>query len=235
MYRLTIEPTQHQDDRIVLTPQQQHYLKRVLRLKDNDRFIAMDGRGQSWMARLEGSIARFLELIEESTELPVSVSLMIALPKGNGFDDIVRGCTELGVTKLIPIITQRTLSDPSPQKLERWRKIATEAAEQSERQYIPILEKPLSLTEALTKVDDLETTCYICVTRREVNHLLQVLQTPRLKNILIAIGPEGGWTTEEIDLALSVGFVPVSLGSRILRTITAPLVALSIVAAVLES
>ncbi|BAZ20275.1 hypothetical protein NIES4073_11510 [Kalymmatonema gypsitolerans NIES-4073] len=124
LQRIAIAPSQLQQEQIVLTPQQQHYLGRVLRLCDGDRFIAMDGKGKWWLAQLEGETAQVLEPLTVETELPVSITLMVGLPKGNGFDDVVRCCTELGVAVIAPVVSDRTLLNPSPQKLERWLHIA---------------------------------------------------------------------------------------------------------------
>lgn len=234
VYRILIDLTQKQDESLRLTPEQQHYLSRVLRLKAGDRFVAMDGKGHSWMAQLSGNTAQLLETLAESTELPVPVTLLVALPKGNGFEEIVRCCTELGVTAFIPAISDRTLLHPSPHKWERWRKIAQEAAEQSERQFVPEIAAPLDLQTALQAISNLETERYICVTRRETHHLLAQLPAQLTKPIAIATGPEGGWTAAEVESAIAAGFQPVSLGDRILRAVTAPIVAASLVAAVLE-
>jgi 16S rRNA (uracil1498-N3)-methyltransferase len=234
VYRLVIDPTQIQNEQIQLTSQQQHYLSRVLRLREGDRFVAMDGRGQAWIAQLTETSVCILDSLKESTELPIAVTLMTALPKGNGFEEIARCCTELGVTALMPILSDRTLLNPSLHKLERWRKIVTEAAEQSERQIVPLVLEPINFAQALTKVGELEADCYICVTRTEAQPLITHLQERSQKNIVIATGPEGGWTQAEVEGAIARGFKSVSLGRRILRAITAPIVALSIVAATAE-
>ena len=234
VYRLVIK--RDREGKIILTPQQQHYLKRVLRMGEGDRFIAMDGQGQSWLAEIRGNSAKIIEQLNLATELPVAVTLMIALPKGNAFDEVVRCCTELGVATLLPMISDRTLLKPSPRKLERWRKIATEAAEQSERQIVCKITEPKHFNAALTAVGDLETETdyYICVARGDAEHLLTCLQKQLRKSIVIAVGPEGGWTSQEIEAAIAAGFQPVSLGCRILRAVTAPVVALSLVAAAVE-
>ncbi|WP_013323206.1 16S rRNA (uracil(1498)-N(3))-methyltransferase [Gloeothece verrucosa] len=235
MYRLVIEPTQQQQEWVNLTHDQQHYLKRVLRLKDGDPLIIMNGQGKAWKAILQGTSAQLLETLTESTELALNLSLLIALPKGSGFEEIVRGCTELGVTTFIPVISERTLLNPSAQKIERWRKIALEAAEQSERQIVPQILEPIKFSIALTKVKEVKTDKYICVTRRETDHLFSYLTKPLLNPQIIATGPEGGWTTGEIDLAISAGFQPVSLGPRILRAITAPVYVASLVSAMVDT
>jgi 16S rRNA (uracil1498-N3)-methyltransferase len=246
LQRIAIAPSQLQSGKISLTQYQQHYLERVLRLREGDRFIAIDGVGKWWLAQLTGEQAQVLEPLEVQTELPVSITLMVALPKGNGFDEVVRCCTELGVSCIAPVVSDRTLLNPSPQKLERWRRIATEAAEQSERSFVPAILEPVVFSTALSTVINQESFAnnqqYICEARGEYPHLLNCLRgQPQMTNdqgqmtIVIATGPEGGWTDKEIENAIKVGFQPVSLGKRILRAITAPIVALSTVAAELES
>lgn len=235
-YRLVLDFHPLENDTIALTGEQQHYLKKVLRLKPNDRFIALDGKGQSRLAEILDNRARLLEPIAESNELPVAVTLMVAIPK-NGFEDIVRGSTELGVTRIVPLLTRRGVVTPSAGKLDRWRKIATEAVEQSERQIVPTIEEPrpfLEALEILEKRSKPQTNLYICVTRRKVDSLTGRLRDREPTEIAIAIGPEGGWTDEEIERAIAANFTAVSLGKRVFRTITAPLVALSQINAYLE-
>jgi 16S rRNA (uracil1498-N3)-methyltransferase len=244
MQRITIQLSQIQETKILLTPQQQHYLFRVLRLQDGDTFIAMDGMGKWWLTQLTGEVGEILELVEVKTELPVLITLIVALPKGNGFDDIVRSCTELGVTSIVPVLSDRTLLNPSPQKLERWRRIAAEAAEQSERAFVPTILEPISFSTAINKNPVNER--YICEGRGNYPHLTKVLNNLSGENIggenlgknigeiVIATGPEGGWTEKEITMAINAKFQPVSLGCRILRAVTAPIVVLSLTAAAFE-
>ncbi|MBD2680666.1 MULTISPECIES: 16S rRNA (uracil(1498)-N(3))-methyltransferase [Nostoc] len=238
LQRIAIAPSQLQQQQIFLTKEQQHYLGRVLRLREGDRFIAMDGKGKSWLAQLTGEQAQLLESISVETELPVSITLMVALPKGNGFDEIVRCCTELGVTCIAPVLSDRTLLHPSPQKLERWRRIAAEAAEQSERSFVPTILEPVTfstgLSSAISNLSLVNSQQYICVARGEFPHLKDCLQHQGQEKIVIATGPEGGWTTQEVENAIGVGFQPVSLGRRILRAVTAPVVALSLITAACE-
>ena len=269
LQRLAVSPTQICDRKIDLTREQQHYLNRVLRLSEGDRFIAMDGRGHWWCAVLEaretGLFASIAEEISANRELPVEVTLMAALPKGNGFDEVVRQATELGVASIVPVTSDRTLLKPSDQKVDRWRRIAAEAAEQSERQFVPTILEPVSFDVAVK--DCGQKYRFICVARGDNRHLWDCLlgnleppQPPLLKReqdgatgfdppqpslirgeqeqeelaIVIAVGPEGGWTDGEVERAIEFGFEAVSLGSRILRAVTAPIVALSLVGAAFE-
>ncbi|MEG4089237.1 16S rRNA (uracil(1498)-N(3))-methyltransferase [Microcoleus sp. Pol12B4] len=257
LQRLAVTATQICDRTIDLTREQQHYLNRVLRLQAGDQFIAMDGRGHWWLALLEaqetGLFASIAEEIAVNMELPVEVTLMAALPKGNGFDEVVRQATELGVASIVPVTSDRTLLKPSDQKVERWRRIAAEAAEQSERQIVPMILEPISFDFAVKNSGQKKR--FICVARGDNRHLwdcLVDLAPPQFRadtgglpvqrgeqdggelSIVIAIGPEGGWTEGEVERAIEFGFEAVSLGSRILRAVTAPIVALSLVGAAFE-
>lgn len=233
MQRITIEPTQINADNLALTDEQQHYLSRVIRLKNGDRFQAIDGTGKLYLCQIATGTAEIIEITIADRHLDRSIILICALPKGNNFDDIVRACTELGVTSIIPALSDRTLLQPSPQKLQRWRKIAQEAAEQSERMLIPTIAEPEPLKTIFGQLPT-PSQKYLCEARGEYPHLLNCLQSTQLNDIpiVVAIGPEGGWTDPEIQLAIENDFQLVSLGRHILRTITAPIVALSIVSAV---
>ena len=107
-YRIVIEPEQKQGETINLTPEQKHYLKNVLRLKQNSEFIVIDGHNKTYLVKLNRDNGQIIKDLEEQTELPITVTLMIALPKNQGFDEVIRSCTELGVNTIIPIISKRT-------------------------------------------------------------------------------------------------------------------------------
>lgn len=253
LQRVTIATPQLQNQMITLSPEQQHYLSHVLRLPLGGQFIAMTGQGQCWRVQLvkaEGSQSQqwqgqILETLTDQTELPIAVTLLMALPKGNGFDEVVRQATELGVSCIAPVISARTLLQPSPQKIDRWQRIAQEAAEQSERQIVPTILPPQSLSdrwhEDCISPQGQSGQRYICVTRKAVPSLLNCLSygrkatSPEVSaSVVIATGPEGGWTDSEVEQAIACGYQPVSLGSRILRAVTAPIAALSLISAVFD-
>ncbi|MDJ1182540.1 16S rRNA (uracil(1498)-N(3))-methyltransferase [Roseofilum casamattae] len=228
LQRLVIALEQLSGEEIRLTADQYRYLHRVLRLQTGDRFFAIIA-GQWWLSELDGGQRAIrLEQIPIQTELPVSVTLIAALPK-HGFDEVVRCCTELGVMKIVPVMSDRTLLKPSAQKVQRWRRIATEAAEQSERQTVPSIDEPLSFTQILHSEDYSSSSAYLCVARGQLPHLLAYELPPAGASMFVATGPEGGWTEKEIAGAIQVGFQPVSLGQRILRAVTAPIVVLSLI------
>ncbi len=236
---------------IDLTPAQQHYLVNVLRLKPRAEFIALNGKGQWWRAELLADLQKavIIEEIIANTELSIPVTLAIAMPKGNGMESIVRICTELGVNQIVPLWSERTVVRPGTsmggQKMERWQRIAQEASEQSLRTYVPEILEPQAFSDWVRF--DLDRQNYqhkfIGITQGDRPHLLSSMleiwpemQTANLSagNILVATGSEGGWTKSEEEMAVAQGFQPVSFGDHILAATTAPVVALSIVSAVIS-
>ncbi|PSN11595.1 16S rRNA (uracil(1498)-N(3))-methyltransferase [filamentous cyanobacterium CCT1] len=226
-----VEPSQVVADQLRLSSSQQHYLYRVLRLGAGQQFVALDGQGQQWIATLtRDDVATIAPVAAPTTTLQAPITLAIALPKGSGFDDVVRQTTELGVTTLQPVISDRTLHQPNPKKLERWQRIAAEATEQSERLLLPQILPPLPWRDYLKQAS--EGNRWICVARGDAPHLLTAAQaSDPLVPAAIAIGPEGGLTAAEVEAAIAAGFQPVSLGPYILRAVTAPLAALTLVSA----
>lgn len=235
---------------LLLNPEQRHYLTRVLRLQAGDHFLALNGQGALWQAQLQGDLttATLETAMAHRGELPREVDLVVALPKGKGFEEILRQGTELGVTAFHPIISDRTLPKPSDRKGERWQKLIQEAAEQSERPLLPQLHPVRSWPETLKFFQDLSQTqptqpcAYLCGARQTPNPLITCLRRdlwpstgPTPHRVIVATGPEGGWTPEEIDQGRSHQWQVVTLGDRILRAVTAPIVALSLVATILET
>ncbi|EKU97711.1 RNA methyltransferase, RsmE family [Leptolyngbya sp. PCC 7375] len=239
MQRITIRSAQRVDNTntFQLTDEQIHYLQRVLRLKSGDLFIAQDGEGQQWQSQLTdiSGEAQILSTLVTATR-PATLELAVALPK-SGFDDVVRQATELGVTDIQPLLSDRTLLNPSPKKLVRWQRIAQEASEQCERGYVPKLEPPIKFAEWIN-ARPVSVGNYFCAARVNAPGLLPCVRTlltdsPQ-QSIRVVVGPEGGWTSEEIAVAIAHGYQEVSLGSGILRATTASLTALAIISSVRE-
>ena len=241
MQRITIDPSQRSADLLQLTTEQVHYLQRVLRLKPGDLFIAQDGQGEQWQSQLTEVLGRaqILAVLAPSPQ-PATLELVAALPK-NGFDDVVRQATELGVTHIQPLLSERTLLNPSPKKLLRWQRIAQESSEQCERSYVPRIATPVEFTQWISGKSDsksIQVGNYFCVARVNAPGLLPCVQALLIdspqQSLQVVIGPEGGWTPEEITVAIEHGYQEISLGSGILRATTASLTALAIISSVRE-
>ncbi|MBE7384109.1 MAG: 16S rRNA (uracil(1498)-N(3))-methyltransferase [Leptolyngbya sp. SIO1E4] len=239
MQRLVVEAEQIQGQTLSLTKNQQHYLKRVLRLREGDRFLALNGQGELWLATLtlmgqQATLSSPAETVSSEQDLSGQkpwITLAACLPK-QGFDEVVRQVTELGVDHIVPIISDRTLLRPRLNKLQRWQRIAAEAAEQSERLTVPDLREPISWPEWLA--EETNSHRYLCVARHATPSLLTICLSTDIERVVVAIGPEGGWTDAEIEQAIAAGYQPVTLGRRILRAVTAAVAALTILQARFE-
>lgn len=162
----------------------------------------------------------------------LEITLIQGLPKFEKMDSIVQKATELGVKRIIPVITTRTIPSLTLQKtklrLDRWQKIAISAAEQSGRTIIPLISPITNLDQGLLEIDSINLKLFFWEEERSVT-LKSVLQKIDARNAAaIIIGPEGGFTKEEAKLAKQSEAISVSLGSQLLRTETAPIAALSI-------
>jgi 16S rRNA (uracil1498-N3)-methyltransferase len=155
------------------------------------------------------------------------MTLVQSMPKGERLDLILQKCTEIGVSEFLIIETERTIVRISPDKtlarLGRWRAIVREAAEQSGRALLPVVEGVSSFCEAMARAA--QQPAMIAWEGERSTSLLTALQELGGNELTLFIGPEGGFTTEEVDAARSLGIIPVSLGPRILRTETAAIVA----------
>ncbi len=243
--RLVIAPAQRDPEgNLQLTSPQQHYLQRVRRLKPGDPFLVLDGSGELWMAHWQPQGSRIAGRVETlPRELPIHLHLGLAVVKGQGFDEVFRQVTELGVARITPLLTERTVLDPGSGRRERWQKIVQEAAEQCERLRWPQIDPPTPWTSWLAELQAVHASRTesfwwgIAVARGNAPLLVQALPNPPARDpvLAMAIGPEGGWTAAEIQQAQARGGVPVSLGSTILRATTAAVVAVSWIAAAYPS
>lgn len=209
-----------------------HYLRDVLRLKQNDELELLDGTGLIHSARIETIAQERITCQVVSTrpadsEPRTLVTLAQALPKASKMDLIVEKCAELGVNRIIPTQTSRTIVKGV--KLERWRRLAKEAAEQSGRAIIPEISDPMKLAEVFKLKGQFDLTL-VPWEREKNNDLKSILRpthptslTTHPTSLLVLIGPEGGFTKEEVAVAQQAGFISVSLGKRIMRTETAGL------------
>jgi len=231
---------------IALTPEQRHYLCNVLRLETGAEFIALDRQCGWWLAKLSSAsdIAEIIGKLKNNSELAIQITLGIAMPKGSNIESVIRQTTELGVRQIVPLFSDRTIlkagTEIGNQKRDRWQRIAEEAAELSMRTYVPEIKSLQPLTTWLSDLTQLTlpTWKYICVTSPDAPHLLTSLHNSNVEEnseIIVTTGCEGGWTDREEKMAIAAGFIPVSLGDRVLSAVTAPVVALSIVGAFLDT
>lgn len=203
-------------------------ITKVLRLKEGDRVMTLDNKGYEYLVRLNMFISgqvtgTILKKQKNLAEPEVFVTLYQALTSRDKFELILQKCTEIGISKFVPVETKRSLlkvKDIKKDRLERFQKIIQEASEQTERGRIPQILEAVKFEDALDLVEN--DYSIIAWEDEKKNPIKDVLKNiPMRKNISIFIGPEGGFEETEIKLAKKMGVLPVSLGPRILRTETA--------------
>lgn len=213
-----------------------HHMIRVLRLKAGTRVLLADGKGES-RGTIDHVGKESLTIVLEGETLPVetgtgpAITLYQGLPKGDKLELILQKGTELGATAIVPFQASRSVSRvgaaQSDNKLERWQRIADEAARQSQRASLPRISFAGSFGEMLRSANQ---SLKLLLWEEEQETLLRTVLAGRTapESVAVIVGPEGGLSGEEARQARDSGFIPVSLGSRILRTETAGLAILSI-------
>lgn len=210
-----------------------NHITRVLRLQTGDPLIVFDGSGGDYGARIEairrGAVVVAVQEHSAATrESPLSLTLAQGISRGERMDWVVQKATELGVTRIIPVLTERTVVKLDAQQAERklvhWRGIAVAACEQSGRDRIPDIAAPVGLHDFLGGMDTGVTRLLLSPTGRQGVNELQ----PLAGGLLVLIGPEGGLAGSEQHAAIQAGFVAVRMGPRVLRTETAAVAALTL-------
>ncbi|TLS39352.1 16S rRNA (uracil(1498)-N(3))-methyltransferase [Pseudalkalibacillus caeni] len=236
MQRYFVDPDAVKGNSITITGDDVKHIGKVMRMSSGDKVICCDSTGRSALCEIEevskeDVTCTVVEWMDENTELPVNVTIVQGLPKSDKLELVVQKGTELGASCFYPFKAARSVvkwdRSKSEKKLDRLRKIAKEAAEQSHRTAIPEVEAPLSLQEVIDMEPeyDLKLVAYEEEAKQgESSNLSQALhQANRGQRVLLVIGPEGGLTEEEISDLTDAGFLLCGLGPRILRTETAAL------------
>jgi len=230
-----IEPTTISGNLALIGGSDEKHIKKVLRLKPGDEVGLFDGKGFEYRARIErfssaGVEVLILEQAKSIHESPVEIALAQGFLKERKMDDLVRHLTELGVSRYIPFIAARSVSRPGKkqlaQRMERWVTISKEALKQCRRSRFMEISEILSFTEALEAALPFEVK--LLFWENESTRLCEIPEcvgSGPVHSVFVMIGPEGGFTEEEVALARDSGFVTAGLGPRILRAETATLAA----------
>lgn len=247
MYRFYVERDAIAEEEIILTGEEVNHICNVLRMRAGEEVVICDGMGTDYLCRLKEFTREFVtaSIIAKSaseTELPVRFVLFQGVPKKDKMELIIQKAVELGVYKIVPVITKRTVVKPSEEKKEakkreRFQAIARAAAMQSMRGIIPQIEKELLFRDALKKAEELDALLIPYEEARGIEYTREVLAklvADGVRSIGIFIGPEGGFEREEVQAAQEMGASCITLGHRILRTETAGLVTLSLLMTAFE-
>ncbi len=238
MHRFFIPPDQINSNKVLILGSDVSHIRTVLRLKSGDKIQVLDGTGFCYQVELIEIKKKMVsgQIFSKEpfdTESPIEVTLGQALLKGNKFDQVIRKSVELGVFTLIPLSTERTLIKGLPAGIEnktrRWQKIAMDASKQCGRNRVPEIKKTLfSISEFCAQFS--KSDLKLCLWEDETTtRLYDVFQDKSPRKIILLTGPEGGFSHNEVTEIKSHGFRLITLGPRILRAETAPIVALAIV------
>lgn len=220
MHRFFVPPF---TDEVVFTPEQARQMTAVLRLNPGDGVVALDNSGWEYEVELvDVSRKRATAVVRHkrlcANEPAIHLTLYQSLLKRDNFEWVLQKGTELGVSRFVPLVTSRTVARP-PKKPDRWQRILTEAAEQCRRGCIPELAEPHNLADALRQLPAGTTAVIPWVGAKGVG--LGDVLTGGETAVALFIGPEGGFTPDEIALAQQHHVRPVTLGKRTLRAETA--------------
>ncbi|MFC1559566.1 16S rRNA (uracil(1498)-N(3))-methyltransferase [Candidatus Margulisiibacteriota bacterium] len=215
-----------------------NYIKNVLRLKIGDEITVLDSKSKEYASKIVSMEKNTImaELIAEKhpkSEPKVKVTIAHGIPKNPKMELVVQKATELGALRIIPIKAERSVvkiqQDKEESKINRWQKIAKEAAEQSGRLIIPFVEEIMDFKDIFMHKKDYDL-CIMLWEMEKERTLKKVLQDHKnLNHLLVLIGPEGGFSHDEAALAKKEGFLTTTLGNRIIRTETAAISALSMI------
>jgi 16S rRNA (uracil1498-N3)-methyltransferase len=230
-------PTLTGADRTIDVPADEaHHLTRVLRARAGDEVNVFDGRGREWVARLttvegRGATAEILHETTPVAEPHVRLTLAIGLLKGDQMDTVVRDATMLGARAIVPLVTAHVAvpakARKSPAALERWRRVAVASAKQCGRAVVPTISPVSAFADVVDSVPEIRK--FMCVEPKLAIDSLDPAGAARTRPLdaIVLIGPEGGWTTKEVEHARTAGVSLIHLGPRTLRAETVPTVVLT--------
>ena len=209
---------QRQGDELILDPQDQQHLRKVLRLRPGAALLASDGQGRDFRAELTPLGARVLEELPNGAEPALQLWLLVALARGERFERLLEKAAELGVAGITPVLTQHgVVKDPGEQRQDRWQRLVREAAALAGRARIPQVDAPVPLARALS---------HDARHRVMFTHGQPAYAGAPAESAAVLIGPEGGFSPAEEEEARAAGWTLAGLGPRNLRVETAATAAL---------
>ncbi|MCD8326669.1 MAG: 16S rRNA (uracil(1498)-N(3))-methyltransferase [Lachnospiraceae bacterium] len=246
MYQFFIESAQISDGHVTITGSDYNHMKNVLRLEPGEKFYAAleADRPRKYICTVENYLdqaadCRMISEETESHELPCTITLYQGLPKADKLEWIIQKAVELGVSRIVPVTMERSVvkldARKAEAKLARWQSIAQAAAKQSKRDVIPEVGSVLKFQEALAQAGEAQVKLLPYENARGMEAARELLHAIEPgESIAVFIGPEGGFSSKEVDAALAAGVKPITLGRRILRTETAAVAVLAMLSYELE-
>jgi len=224
---------QVKNGRIFITGTDAAHIRNVLRMGTGDTFSVIDGHSNQYQVVIEKMehekiVCRIAKCWKKQNEQSRETVLVQAIPKGSKMDFIIEKATELGVSRIVPVITERTIHRPKVLP-ERWKRLAKQASQQCGRTDLPEVSEITAFRDLLAEINSGDLVLVAWEGEEKSGLAKAVSSCPGAKKIWIIIGPEGGFSQDEICRAKSAGAVTVSMGKRILRAETAGMAALAII------
>lgn len=243
MFRFFVNSNEIFGDQVKFDSAQSHKIKHVLRLGNQDKVLVFDNSANEYSVEIIDAASpiitgRITEKFTKDIYPEIKISVYLSPLKKENFEWALQKCTEIGVFEFVPTVYSRTIVnyDLGNQRLIRWQRIITEASEQSRRTILPELINPMPYPEAIIRSRSLGFGIIPWESEKTMK-ILDVLksatQNDKLSRCGLFIGPEGGITQDEINLAKQNGLMPVTLGKNILRAETAAIVASTLIAQVI--
>ncbi len=215
---------------LTLSPEESHHAVTVLRSKVGDELELFDGKGNVADASINKVTRRHVTVTadrieERPADSSIRLTLAVAMPKAQRQAFLVEKCTELGVSAIWPLICERSVAIPKPSAVEKWTRRVIEAAKQSKRCWLPTISLPIAFSAVVEKRADFDAVGLLNPAEQSVTLREFVQKSARAQSMLLLVGPEGGWTNEELDQTDDAGISLLRLGRTILRTETAAVAA----------
>lgn len=244
MQRYFVKNIQINNNLVTILDLDHHHITKVMRMQINDRVEVCDEAENLYLCRIVNISKKdvgleIVDKISSNTELNANITIALGLTRTSKIEEVVKRITELGASSFIPIEMNRSvvriLKDQNL-KLDRLKLIVKEAAEQSKRTKLMEVYEPIKFKDLLKQIDNFDYLIYAYEEAGKTNNnqMKNMVKKFKNKNVLILVGPEGGFSLEEVNELNEHGFVAVGLGPRILRLETAPLYIMSIISYELE-
>lgn len=248
MHRFHLPPSQCQGPLLTLEEREAHHGLHVLRVRCGERVVVLDGAGHEFQCEVSGATRNQIRLTVLHREfippLPYRITLFQAIPKGKIIESIIQKATELGVSRVVPLLTERAITQMNPSgiesKISKWRQTAVEAIKQCGSPWLPQIESPMTPKAFLARGETFELSLIASLQTdsrhpREWFKAFYAKHQRQPRSVSVWVGPEGDFTPAEISEATSAGALPITLGRLVLRSETAAVYCLSILNYELQS
>jgi 16S rRNA (uracil1498-N3)-methyltransferase len=241
MHRFYLPSSNCQGATLTLTDREAHHAAQVLRVRSGESVVVLDGAGYEFFCEV-GDVSKKIVLLNVrqksfTAPLPYKITLLQAIPKGKIFESIIQKATELGVARIVPVLSERVIThldeESSADKLEKWRLTTIEAIKQCGQPWLPQTDPPLTPKAFLERHEKFDLSL-IGSLQNDSRHPREYFETfvaenrRRPQSICIWVGPEGDFTLPEIETIKSAGVFPITLGRLVLRCETAAIYCLSV-------